>query len=68
MLLSSADRDQIARLAKILFVAGIRCEVRDAQVGPEVGESASGGQLWVQQGSDYDGAITLFAGFPRLTT
>jgi hypothetical protein len=67
LLLSSADPEQIARLAKILFMAGIRCEVRDALVGQETGKLANGGQLWLQQESDYYGAVMLFSGFPRPT-
>ena len=62
LLLSSADRQQIERLARILSFAGIRIHVRSARVGQTTSERAEGGELWVNSERDYEAAVTLFGG------
>lgn len=62
LLLSSADRLQIERIARILSVAGIRTHVRSARVGQTTSESVEGGELWVNSERDYAAAVTLFGG------
>ena len=62
LLLSSADRFQIERLARILSVAGVRTHVRRARVGQTTSEGADGGELWVNSERDYEAAVTLFGG------
>lgn len=62
LLLSSADRRQLERLARILSVAGIRTHVRSARVGQTTSEGAEGGELWVNSERDYEAAVMLFGG------
>jgi len=53
LLLSSADPPQIERLRKILFVAGIKCEVRAAHFGMAKDCRFIGAELWVRNDEDY---------------
>jgi len=53
LLLASADRMQIERFARILFVAGIPSEIHQASVGKGAGQPASGAELWIQNDVDY---------------
>ena len=62
LLLSSADRLQIERLAGILSVASIRTHVRSARVGQTTSEDAEGGEVWVNSERDYEAAVMLFGG------
>ena len=60
LLLSSADRMQIERFARILFVAGVPSEVREGRVEQDSTHPTNGAELWIQNDSDYQTAINLF--------
>jgi hypothetical protein len=60
LLLSSADRTQIERFAKILFVAGVPSEIRESRVGQNSNQPTAGAELWIQNETDYQTAIKLF--------
>jgi hypothetical protein len=60
LLLSSGDRTQIERFAKILFVADVPSEIREAQVEHDSTYLTAGAELWIQNDSDYQTAIKLF--------
>ena len=62
LLLSSADSGQIERLAKILFFAGVQCEVRAAHIGSAKHQFALGAELWVRNAEDYQTAANLLRG------
>src|SRR5690242_13271373 len=61
LLLSSADRRQIERFARILFVAGVPSEIRESRVGQNSNLMISGAELWIQDDGDYQTAIKLFS-------
>jgi hypothetical protein len=62
LLLSSADRPQIERFAKILFVAGIRAQITKARRGSPLSKGSGGAELWVNNERDYEAAVMLFGG------
>jgi hypothetical protein len=70
LLLSSADRMQIERFARILFVAGIPSEIHEAHFGANPNQLTGGAELWIQNDGDYAAAVELFTGgtqHPRAT-
>ena len=60
LLLCSADRTQIERFAKILFVGGVPSEIRKSKAEQNATHPTVGAELRIQNDTDYHTAIKLF--------